>query len=69
MNRGRGERASLPTRWAEAIRPGWPQLGMGDARLYPDGLISSAMRRLDGVRLRRTLASLAPRHRLLTRTR
>jgi hypothetical protein len=33
--------------------------------LYPDGLISSVMGRLDGVRLRRTYASLRARHRLL----
>lgn len=59
----------MPARWAEAIRSGWPQLGMGDACLYSYGLISSAMGMLDRVRLRRTNASLAPRRGLLTRTR
>jgi hypothetical protein len=48
--------------------PAGRQLGMGDARIYPDGLISSAAQ-LDRVRLRRILAGLGRRHRLLTRTR
>jgi hypothetical protein len=47
--------------------PAGRQLGMGDARIYPDGLISSAAQ-LDRVRLRRILAGLGRRHRL-TRTR
>ena len=68
MNRGWG-RAAVLTRWVEAIRPGWPELGIGDARIYPDRVISSAMPWLDRVWLRRILAGLGRRHRLLTCTR
>lgn len=68
MNAGWG-RAAVLTRSVEAIRPGWPELGMGDARIYPDGVISSAMRWLDRVWLRRILAGIGRRHRLLTCTR